>query len=154
MQFYVKNPVVLFSCLPTLYVHLLGYVCMSEEYTVCVYSVQLVQKLQEQTDRSSLHSGASGKPLIKQRDRNWPSWWYNLYKWNTQSAHPRTVCKCTQIHMHLHIPPLQNIQKCRHKQTANACTPTCKCTQTKSTLVLLQSVSKETLSHNDFHLIV
>lgn len=107
------------SCLPTqVSVHLLGYAWMSEEYIVCVYTVQLVRELQEQTDRSSLHSGARGKPLIKQRDRNWPSWWYNPYT-HIQSAR-------THVQMHLHTikPPPSKMHECRHEQTANACTYT------------------------------
>lgn len=107
MQSYVRDALrccyLFSSCLPTqVSVHLLWCACTSEEYIVCVYTVQLVQKLQEQTDRSSLHSGARGKPLIKQRDRNWPSWWYNLYTWNTQSAHPHTICTNTHTHLYLH----------------------------------------------------
>ncbi len=115
------------SCPPTqASVHLLWYVCMSEEYNVCVYTAQPVQKLQEQTDWSSPHSGARGKPLIKQRDRNWPSWWYNLYPWNTQSAHPRAICTYTHIHTHTHpFTYSQNkMHKCRNVQTTDACTQT------------------------------
>lgn len=98
--------------------HLLGYVCMSEEYIVCVYTVQLVQKLQEQTDRSSLHSGAAGKPLIKQRERNWPSWWYNLYTWNTQNENPHThIHTHTHVFTYVHNPPkMSNEHKAMSKQ--------------------------------------
>lgn len=116
------------SCLPTqVSVHLLGCVWVSEEYIVCVYTVQLVRKLQEQTDPSSLHSGARGKPLIKQRDRNWPSWWYNPHT-HIQSArtHTRTQ-KCIYIAPTPHPHPAtypEKMHECRHEQTANAHTYT------------------------------
>lgn len=60
------------------------------------------RKLLEQTDRSSLHSTATGKPLIKQRERNWPSWRYNLYTWNTLSggAHPTAVRAYAQTYIY------------------------------------------------------
>lgn len=81
---------------------------------------RLCRRLLEQTERSSLHSGARGKPLIKQRDRNWPSWWYNLYTRNATNAHSNVISTRAHTHrcvpLYVHIPNYTDAEmgKCVH----------------------------------------
>lgn len=85
-------------------------------YCLCVHSRASAKAAG--TDRSELSAQcARGKPLIKQRDRNWPSWWYNLYAWNTQ----RTPTYSPHIHTYTSIYICHPI-KCT--VSTNACTYT------------------------------
>lgn len=77
---------------------------------------RLCRRLLEQTERSSLHSGARGKPLIKQRDRNWPSWWYNLYTRNATNAHSNVNSTRTHTQMCFFICTYPKLHWCRNGQ--------------------------------------